>query len=111
MKSMSKILPLFLLLTGALLAELSCKKHEEAKQPVACFTASATTVTAATSVVFTSCAMEAHHSEWDFGDGASSTEENPSHAFNNPGSYIVKQVVLSEDMSKMDEATQTITVN
>lgn len=111
MKSMYKTLPLFLLLTGALLVSPSCNKHEEVKQPVACFNASAATVTAGTSIVFTSCAMEAHHSEWDFGDGASSTDENPTHAFNNPGSYVVKQVVLSEDMSKMDEATQTITVN
>ena len=100
-----------MLLFGALLTVASCKK-DEVKQPVACFTASATTVSAGTAVTFDpSCSENAHHHEWDFGDGATSAEENPSHAFNNPGTYTVKLTVLVEDMSKMDETTQTITVN
>ncbi len=99
------------LLFSTVLSVASCKKDEEVKQPVACFTASATTVTAGTSITFTSCATDAHHSGWDFGDGATSTDESPSHAYNNPGSYTVLQMVLSEDMSKMDSTTQTVTVN
>ena len=99
-----------LLFFSASLSVFSCKK-DEVKQPAACFNASATTVTAGTSVTFTSCAENAHHNEWDFGDGATSTDENPSHTFNNPGTYTVTQTVLVEDMSKMDETSQTITVN
>jgi PKD repeat protein len=99
------------LLLSVSISIFSCKKDEEVKQPVACFTASATTVAAGTSITFTSCATDAHHNELDFGDGATSTDESPSHAYNNPGSYTVMQMVLSEDMSKMDSTMQTITVN
>lgn len=41
------------------------------------------------SVQFTSSSSNAENFEWDFGDGSSSTEENPSHDYPDQGSYTV----------------------
>ncbi len=35
--------------------------------------------------------------DWDFGDGISSTEQNPAHVYTNPGSYHVKLGVTGPD--------------
>lgn len=35
--------------------------------------------------------------KWDFGDGASSTEQHPQHAYAKPGSYVVILDVTAED--------------
>lgn len=45
---------------------------------------------------------------WDFGDGSTSTEENPEHVFEDPGRYLVKLVVEGE--GGLDSAFQAITV-
>jgi len=44
--------------------------------------------------------------QWDFGDGASSTDEHPFHLYEISGSYDVKLVASGEHGS--DEMTQTI---
>lgn len=46
--------------------------------------------------------------KWDFGDGATSTEAQPSHAFNNPGTYHVK--LVAENAFGIAESTQIVTV-
>lgn len=46
---------------------------------------------------------------WDFGDGGSSTRKNPSHTFQQKGSYEVTLRVLSGDGIE-DEYSETITV-
>jgi len=46
---------------------------------------------------------------WDFGDGTTSDEQNPSHTFTTAGTYPVKLTVTNSAGS--DEATQTITVS
>ncbi|RUO30942.1 peptidase S8 [Aliidiomarina sedimenti] len=48
--------------------------------------------------------------EWDFGDGASSTEENPMHTYAEQGSYDVSLVVTDSD-DQSDSVTKTITIN
>jgi C1A family cysteine protease len=35
--------------------------------------------------------------EWDFGDGASSTSQNPTHIYNNPGTYTATIYVTDND--------------
>ncbi len=49
--------------------------------------------------------------EWDFGDGGTSTEPNPTHTYTENGSYIVTLTVFNEETECYDELTQTITVN
>ena len=43
---------------------------------------------------------------WDFGDGQTSTEQNPQHVYDQPGIYTVKQVAANECNS--DSITQVI---
>lgn len=82
------------------------------KKPMACFEASPSTVNAGQSVNFSSsCSMDAHHYEWNFGDGATSKDANPSHSYSNPGTYTVKLMTMSKNSKKMDETSKTITVN
>ncbi len=90
-----------------LLCLTSCQK-----EPMACFDASPTTISAGQSVSFTStCSMDAHHYEWEFGDGGTSMDANPSHTYNTAGSYTVKLKTMSKKSNKMDEISKTITVN
>lgn len=92
---------------AGLLAITSCQK-----EPMACFDASPTTITAGQSVNFTSaCSMDAHHYEWEFGDGGTSMDANPSHTYSTAGSYTVKLKTMSKNSKKMDETSKTITVN
>ena len=45
---------------------------------------------------------------WDFGDGNSSTEDNPQHTYNTPGTYTVSVTVSSNGETTTD--TQQITI-
>jgi PKD repeat protein len=47
---------------------------------------------------------------WDFGDGGSSTQQNPSHAYSASGSYNVKLIVTNDSLF-IDSITKTITIN
>lgn len=44
---------------------------------------------------------------WDFGDGTTSNEQNPTHTFNSPGKYYVKLTVTDNYGAK---ATATIII-
>ncbi|MEP6948277.1 MAG: PKD domain-containing protein, partial [Ginsengibacter sp.] len=49
---------------------------------------------------------------WDFGDGTTSTEDNPSHLYNRVGTYIVRlRAFDSTSCNKVDSSTFTITVS
>lgn len=76
---------------------------ESGNIPFAGFDFSAT----GTTVTFQSTDLNGAQFQWDFGDGNSSTQQNPSHNYA-PGIYSVTQIVLSHCMS--DTFTQTITV-
>jgi len=46
---------------------------------------------------------------WDFGDGTTSTEENPApHKYPSPGAYIVKHVITGKDGCVSDTLKKTI---
>lgn len=104
---------LFVSLISASLAFTSCKDDnaEPQPQPDACFTVTPSPATAGATVTFTSCATDAHHFEWDFGDSATSDQENPTHIYNNPGTYTIEQHVFSEDMTKSDSTTNILIIN
>ncbi len=59
-------------------------------------------------VDFTNTTINGDTYSWDFGDGDSSTEENPSHTYNTDGDYVVELTATNECGSVT--STQTITI-
>ncbi len=49
---------------------------------------------------------------WDFGDGATSIQDNPSHLYPNPGTYLVKLFAFdSTSCNKIDSTSFSITIS
>jgi len=93
--------------------------------PVADFTYSPLAPTTADNVIFTDKSTDADGSivswKWDFGfdggevakngyDGNTSIEQNPSHSFQNPGTYTVSLTATDNDGAS-DTHTATVTVS
>jgi len=76
--------------------------------PVACFTMSSTTIKVGEEIAFTSCSQKADTYAWDFGDGNTSSLENPTHVFTKAGNFTVKLVV--SNLSGTAEKTATVVV-
>jgi gliding motility-associated-like protein len=49
--------------------------------------------------------------KWDFGDGATSADYSPTHAYTNPGTYKIQLIVINPATQCSDTAYQQITVN
>jgi PKD repeat protein len=47
--------------------------------------------------------------EWTFGDGGSSTARNPSHAYDDPGTYTITLTATSSE-GGTDRVSQDVTV-
>jgi PKD repeat protein len=79
--------------------------------PVPAFVASATTGTAPLAVQFTDRSTGSPTSwKWDFGDGTTSTEQNPSHTYTKAGQYTVKLTATNDGGSKTATYRKFITV-
>ena len=65
--------------------------------PVANFTANATAGRTPFTVQFTDQSTGATGYQWQFGDGQTSTEQNPVHTYTQPGSYTVTLIASSAD--------------
>ena len=77
--------------------------------PTASFTATPDTGAAPLDVAFEDTSTGAPTSwSWNFGDGSSSTAQNPTHTFRNPGTYSVTLTARNEGGSTT--ATKTVTV-
>ncbi|PIE50931.1 MAG: hypothetical protein CSA38_00630 [Flavobacteriales bacterium] len=61
-------------------------------------------------VNFTNTSIDANSWLWDFGDGTTSTEQNPSHTYAESGNYAVK-LYIENDILSWDEKTSNVTVN
>lgn len=48
---------------------------------------------------------------WDFGDGNTSTQANPSHTYSQAGTFDVRLVVTDDDGAQSDAVTKSVTVN
>ncbi len=60
-------------------------------------------------VQFSNFSTNATDYEWDFGDGNSSTEKDPTHTYDAGGDYVV--VLTAIDGSKSKESMKTITIS
>jgi uncharacterized protein (TIGR02145 family) len=80
--------------------------------PTAAFTANKTEITEGQSITFTDQSTNDPTSwAWDFGDGASSTQQNPSHTYNAQGTYTVKLTVTNAYGNDTETKTNYIIVN
>jgi len=70
------------------------------QQPIANFYAEETTVLVGSTVVFHDISSGAPTSwSWDFGDGGTSTQQNPTHVYNSLGDYTVSLTVSNNNGS------------
>jgi PKD repeat protein len=84
--------------------------HQPTYAPVASFTESATSGTAPLTVQFTDTSTQSPTSwQWDFGDGSTSTQQNPSVTYAAEGTYTVT-MRASNAAGTSAPATTTITV-
>lgn len=74
-------------------------------QPVAGFTQNATGAT----VAFTNSTTNATSYNWTFGDGGSSTSQNPSHTYTTNGTFTITLAASNGNCSDVSTSTVTIT--
>ena len=80
-------------------------------RPVADFTADRTRGNAGLTVQFTDKSTGSPTSwAWDFGDGATSTGQNPAHIYSTPGTYTVRLTVTGGGQTHTEAKTAYITV-
>lgn len=83
----------------------------EPAPPVADFEADTTTVEVADTIQFTDTSTNDPASwEWDFGDGTTSEEQDPTHAYAEPGDYDVTLTATNDDGSDTETKSSYITV-
>ena len=83
-----------------------------ATTPVAAFIASPTSGTVPLTVQFTDESTGTPTSwEWSFGDGSTSSLQNPSETYQNAGTYTVTLTSSNSEGSSTNTASQTITVD
>ncbi|WP_231593418.1 PGF-pre-PGF domain-containing protein [Methanosarcina siciliae] len=86
-------------------------KVVEPATPVANFTSNCTTGNQPLSVAFTDTSTGVRTSwEWDFGDGNTSTGQNPVHEYSSVGNYSVRLTVTNDEGSNSTQKVNYITV-
>ncbi len=83
------------------------------KEPTACFTPSPASAEVHQVVNLTNCSEDADSYEWTITDtwfGTSSTLENPTMSWDEPGTYSVTLKAISKNEKKDDEVSSNVTV-
>lgn len=93
-----------LLVFLTILIVFSCKKDDEEPIPVPVASFSIGTITQG-QVVFTNTSQHAIMHNWNFGDGLSSSEKNPTHTYTDSGDFTVTLTVTN------DSGTDTESMN
>ncbi len=112
MKKFRKISGLIMVILALAFFFTNCEEEEEEDTPVlptAGFIFSPTTIEVGDTVVFTNTSQNGSTYLWDFGDDATSTEENTSHIYTTAGTYVVKLTATNADGD--DSTEKTLTVN
>jgi parallel beta-helix repeat protein len=97
----------FILLIATFLV-FSCKK-EETNTVEACFVTPMIIEAGIPAVFNSSCSVNGVSFSWNFGDGSSSQEANPTHTFSEGGDFSVTLTVTDADGST-DEVTHSVSV-
>lgn len=98
----------FLTLFGLSIIFLGACKKESVKMPVADFTFTVNGTTAPTSVSFVSMCENTDAVKWDFGNGQSSTEKNPTANYSVGGVYTVTLTATNSNGS--NKITKTVNI-
>lgn len=100
--------PWLLLLLFAATAILSCKKDDTPLEVISGFTFKVD-ASDFKKVVFTNASQNFKTAAWDFGDGSTSTETNPTHTYAAVGNYTVKLTVTGDGGT--DISTQVVGIS
>ena len=92
MNKIIRLLPILFIVTL-----VSCPNDEEPNPnaPTACFTAPTEIIAGISAEFSSSCSENAVNYDWNFGDGGTSTDANPSHTFAEEGNYSVTLTVTN----------------
>ena len=90
------------------LAFYGCKKDNEVDPVTASFSLRPSAAEVGDTVSFINNSLNASFFQWDFGDGGSSTDENPSYVYEEEGEYEPSLIAIGSNDS--DTATQTVSV-
>ena len=88
---------------------LTNKNQVQIHPPVARFTYQKT-CTVPREVIFKDQSVGADYWLWDFGDGTTSTEQNPTHVYINPGLYHVKLTVTNQASGCSESKTISVQI-
>ncbi|MEZ4811547.1 MAG: PKD domain-containing protein [Allomuricauda sp.] len=107
MRTSLKIISLLFILFCA-----SCSKESSNKEPegIACFEIGSANVEVGELVEVSNCSIDAISYEFDFGNGKTSTEANPSISYEFPGEYTIKLKITSPD-GKIKSTSIIVNVN
>ncbi|HNW54999.1 MAG TPA: PKD domain-containing protein, partial [Bacteroidales bacterium] len=112
---MKKHIIYFLMLLPAVFIASGCQKYETGNPPastVANFTFSTSNSGKAPCVVtFTNTSLNAAGYLWDFGNGQTSTEANPTATYNTPGFYTVKLTCTAVNDVYYNQLVKTAVIN
>lgn len=102
---------LFCAIAFSLLILSACKKDEtQTNSLTACFsTGNPNDLYIRNTITFSSCSQNAVTYSWNFGDGTTSTLQNPTHAFDTTGIFTVT-LVVTDNNSNTNTYTQKITI-
>ena len=93
------------------LAAVECALSKGSGKPIARFSADQTFGCGSLTVAFTDQSSLSPTSwSWDFGDGTTSTDQNPTHTYTSPGTYTVELTVTNENGDNTLAQTDYITV-
>ncbi|MDQ1252310.1 MAG: hypothetical protein QG646_1431, partial [Euryarchaeota archaeon] len=95
--------------TASISAAITVLK-QPSRVPVANFSSDVTEGSVPLSVQFSDLSKDATGWNWDFGDGATSTEQNPMHVYNAVGKYAVTLTASNEAGTDVETKTGYITV-
>jgi len=85
--------------------------NNKGKAPIAAFTANVTTITKGEMVTFTNQSTNTPTSwSWNFGDGGSTSAQNPAHIYNTQGTYTVTLTVTNSYGNDTEIKNNYITV-
>lgn len=85
-----------------ILSLLSCEKEKDF-EGISCFEVeNIENILVNQAVKFTNCSEGGSYYYWDFGDGETSTDESPTHAYSNSGSFTVTLTIQNSELKDVN---------